>query len=66
MFQGKPRITNRRDDDLIAFNRYAHALINMQVRFPRHRCRQADTQIVTPLFNIQNGFDHNITPCENV
>jgi hypothetical protein len=62
LFQGKPRIINPRDDDLIAFNRYAHALIDMQVRFPRHRSRQANTQIITPLFDIQNRFYHDNTP----
>ena len=31
LFQGKPRIINRCDDDLIAFNRYAHALIDTWV-----------------------------------
>ena len=66
LFQGKPRIINRRDDDVIAFNRYAHALIDMQVRFPRHRSRQANTQIVTPLLDIQNGFGHDTAPCVNV
>jgi hypothetical protein len=62
LLQGKPRIVDWRDDNMIAFNRHAHALIDMEVRYPRHRGRQANTQIVAPLFDAQDSFGHELTP----
>ena len=60
--QGEPRIINRRDDNLIAFDRYPHALIDMQARFPRHRSRQANTETIAPLLDAQDGLGHDTPP----
>jgi hypothetical protein len=62
LFESQSRIINWRDHDLIAFDRHADTLIDTQARFPCHRGRQANTQIIPPLFDIQHGFGHDGPP----
>ena len=55
-----------RNDDLIAFDRYPHALIDMEMCLPRHCCRQTNAQIVAPLFDIKDCFGHDLLLTQNV
>ncbi len=66
LLEGRSRILNRRDDYMVAFDRYTHTLIDVQMRFPRHCGRQANTQIVAPSFDVQYGFDHDPPPFATV
>ncbi len=56
------RIGYRGYDNTPILDGNAHTLIGMQTGSAGHRRRKTDTQIVTPLLDVENRFGHNKTP----
>jgi len=60
LLQGERRIGNGRYDHLPAFYRHANPLVDAEMRLTGNRRWQTDTQIVAPLFDIENGHGHGM------
>jgi len=60
LLKGERRIGNGSYDHLPAFYRHTNPLVDAQMRFTGDRRGQTDTQIVAPLFDIENGHGHGM------
>ena len=60
LLKGERRIGNGSYDHLPAFYRHTNPLVNVQMRLAGNGCGQADTQIVAPLLDIENGLGHRL------
>ena len=60
LLKGERRIDNGRDDHLPAFHRHVNPLVHTEIRLSGDRRGQTDTQIVAPLFDIENGHSHGL------
>jgi hypothetical protein len=62
LFKSEMDISQGRNQDLITVNRNPNPLINAQMRRTSNRRRQANTQVITPLLDIENCFCHGDLP----
>jgi len=60
LFQGMWSIGNRRDNHLPAFHRNTNPLIDAEMRLTGDSCGNTDTQVITPLLDIQDGLGHDL------
>ena len=60
LLKGERRIGNGRYDHLPAFHRHTNPLVYTKMRRTGDRRGQTDTQIVAPLFDIENGDGHGM------
>jgi hypothetical protein len=59
LFQGMWHIDYRRDNHLSALHRNAHPLVDLQMCLTGDSRGYADTQVVTPLLDVQDGLGHD-------
>jgi hypothetical protein len=60
LFQGMWHIGYRRDNHLPAFHRDANPLVDAEMRLTGDSGGYADSQVITPLLDIQDGLGHDL------